>query len=87
MTWLIGIITCVVDADTFDIAVERSGGSYASGIRPNETVRMVNREVNALRPEFGYNPYQQDGLVGKKIYCEIHSRQPNLQLMVTARPA
>ncbi len=86
MTFAIGTIICVVDADTFDITVERTGGPFASAIKPNERIRMVNREVNALRPGFGANPYAQNPLIGKKVYCEVHSRGQDQLLVVTARP-
>lgn len=86
MTWLIGTIITEVDADTFDVNVERTGGPYATAIRSSERVRMVNREVNALRPAFMPNTYGYNPLAGKKIYCEVHSRGPDQQLVVTARP-
>ena len=86
MTWIIAIILNVIDADTFDVRVERTGGPYSTGINANERVRMVNREVNALRPTF-LNPYSQNTLIGTRIYCEIHSRSATQQLVVTARPA
>ncbi len=86
MTWLIGTIISEYDADTFDVRVERTGGPYASAVRANERVRMVNREVNGLRPAFLPNTYGYNPLIGKKVYCEIHSRGPDL-LVVTARPA
>lgn len=86
MTWLIGTIVNVVDADTFDVAVERTGGPYATGIYGKERVRMVNREVNGLRPAFLPNTYGYNPLNGKKIYCEVHSRSADQQLVVTARP-
>ena len=89
MTWLIGTIVNVVDADTFDVNVERSGGPYASSLRSGERIRMCNREVNALRPDF-MTQFQYGmpslSLIGKKVYCEIHSRSQDLQLVVTARP-
>lgn len=85
MTYLIGIIVCVVDADTFDVNVQQYGGPYATSIRGTERVRMVNREVNALRPSFN-TPYQQQSLIGMKIHCEIHSRGMDQSLVVTARP-
>jgi hypothetical protein len=88
MTWMIGTIYSVIDGDTFDVTVERSGGPYATSIRPNERVRMVNHEITALRPGW-QNPYgsqSSQGLVGRKIYCEIHSRSADSMLVVTARP-
>jgi len=86
MTWLIGTIITEIDADTFDIRVEQTGGPYATAIRPSERVRMVNREVNDLRPAFQLKSYGYHSLAGKKIYCEVHSRGPDQQLVVTARP-
>lgn len=89
MTWMTGTIFSVIDGDTFDVSVERSGGPYASTIRPNERVRMVNHEISSLRPAW-YNPYGAQNtsatLIGRKIYCEVHSRAPNSSLVVTARP-
>lgn len=86
MTWIIGVIVTVVDADTFDIRIERSGGPYATGIFGNARIRMVNREVNALRPSFA-NPVGHDSVIGKRVYCEVHSRSADQILTVTARPA
>ena len=86
MTWAIGTIICVIDADTFGITVQQRGGPYAGDIKPNERIRMVNREVNALRPSFTASPYSQNPLIGKKVYCEVHSRSPDQLLVVTARP-
>lgn len=85
MTWMTGTIVTVVDADTFDIKVERVGGPYATGIFGNARIRMVNREVSALRPGFA-NPVGHDSIIGKRIYCEVQSRSGDV-FVVTARPA
>lgn len=85
MTWMSGTIIAVIDQDTFDISVERTGGPYATALRHNERIRLVNREISDLRPMSG-NPYARNALIGKKVYCEVHSRAPDLTVVVTARP-
>ena len=84
-TWLTGRIISVVSDDTFDVSVERSGGSYATAIGSVERVKMVNHEVSMLRP--GFMPaHGQHSLVGMRIYCEIQSRSHLGHYVVTARP-
>lgn len=85
-TWFTAKITAIVDDMTFDVTVEQAFGPYATDVRPNERVRMVNNEVNQLRPQFLNNPYQRNELVGRRIKCEIHSRSPMQLLVVTATP-
>ena len=84
-TWLAGKIVAIVSDDTFDVSVERSGGPYATGLRPTERVKMVNHEVSALRPSF-MPMHGQQSLLGMRIYCEIHSRSNLGHYVVTARP-
>ena len=83
-TWFTARITAIIDDATFDVAVEQSGGPYASDLRPNERIRFVNNEVSQLRPKFLNQPYQQQSLVGQRVRCEVHSRSPMQHLVVTA---
>jgi hypothetical protein len=84
-TWFTGRIAAVIDDATFDIDVEQRGGPYSTDLRSTERIRFVNNEVSSLRPSFS-SPYQQQGLIGRRIHCEIHSRSPMQLLIVTARP-
>lgn len=84
-TWLSGKIVQIVSEDTFIVQIERSGGPYATGFQPTERVKMVNNEVNGLRPSFLPQHWQQS-LIGMRIYCDIHSKSHLGHYVVTARP-
>ena len=84
-TWLSGKIVQIVSDDTFVVQIERCGGPYATAFQPTERVKMVNNEVNGLRPNFLPQHWQQS-LIGMRIYCDIHSKSHLGHYVVTARP-